>query len=131
MPAGRKNFEPTEQQRRMVESLAGCGTTQDAIARIMEIDSKTLRKHFRRELDCGEDKANAQVANTGFKMAVSGKFPIMTKFWLQARNGWKESSRQYAIDEEHPLSIAAARAAIAEATLSRPKEDEDEEPITS
>jgi hypothetical protein len=63
MPAGRRKFEPTEQQRRMAESLAGCGTPQDAIARIMEIDPKTLRKHFRRELACGADKAIAQVAN--------------------------------------------------------------------
>lgn len=129
MPAGRKNFDPTEQQRRMAESLAGCGMRQEAIARMMEIDPKTLRKHFRRELDGGADKANAQVAGTAFKMATSGECPLMTKFWLQTRNRWT-SRPEYVRDEDYPLSIAAARAAIAEATLSRPKEDEDEEPIT-
>jgi hypothetical protein len=132
MPAGRKNFEPTEQQRRTAESLAGCGTPQEDIARLMDIDPKTLRKHFRRELDCGAAKANAQVANTVFKMATSGKCPAASIFWVKTRNGWRETSRvEHAPVGESPISIAAARTMLAELPLSRPKEDEDEEPITS
>jgi hypothetical protein len=130
MPAGRKTFEPTEPQRRMVESLAGCGTPQEGIASIMDINSKTLRKHFRRELDCGAAKANAQVANTLFKMATSGKCPPATIFWTKTRNGWRETSRvEHATAAETLISIGAARTMLAEATLSRPKEDDDEEPI--
>lgn len=129
MPAGRRKFEPTEQQRRMAESLAGCGTPQEAIARIMEIDPKTLRKHFRRELACGADKALAQVANTLFKMATSGKCVPATIFFLKTRGRWTETSR--AEHAESPLSIDAARTMLAEATLSRPKEEDDEEPVTS
>ena len=132
MPAGRKTFEPTEQQRRMVESLAGCGTRQDAIARITGIDAKTLRKHFRHELNCGVDKANAQVANTLYKMATSGKCVAATIFWTKARNRWRETFRgEHKTDGENPMSIAAARAVLAEVILSRPKEDEDEQPITT
>jgi hypothetical protein len=132
MPAGRKNFEPTEQLRRMVESLAGCGTRQDAIARITGIDAKTLRKHFRHELDCGADKANAQVANTLYKMATSGNCVAATIFWAKARNHWRETSRaQHRTDTENPMSTAVARALLAQATRSRPKEDENEQPITN
>lgn len=131
MPAGRKSLEPTEQQRRMVESLAGCGTKQDAIARIMGIDPKTLRKHFRQELGCGGDKAIAQVAGTLFKMAISGECVAATIFFLKTRGGWRETPRGDHSDADNPLSIRAARTMLAKATLSRPKEDEDEEPITS
>jgi hypothetical protein len=132
MPAGRKSFEPTEQQRRMAESLAGCGTPQEGIASIMDIDPKTLRKHFRRELDCGAAKANAQVANTLFKMATSGKCAPATIFWAKTRNGWRETSRvEHAPAGDGPVSIAAARAILAQATLTRHEEDEDEKPVTS
>jgi hypothetical protein len=112
--------------------LAGCGTKQDAIARIMGIDAKTLRKHFRPELDCGADKANAQVAGAAHKMAISCKCPALTIFWLKTRNRWRETSRvEFASDAENPLSIAAARAILAQAPLTRPEEDEDEAPITN
>jgi hypothetical protein len=132
MPAGRKSFEPTEQQRRMVESLAGLGMPHDSIARLVDIDAKTLRKHFRRELDCGADKANAQVLSTLHKMATSGKYPAMTTFWCKTRLGMREVSRveHTGAGGESLLSIGTARSLLAEAALSRPQEDEDEQPIT-
>lgn len=131
MPAGRKNFEPTEQQRRNVETLAGYGLKQDAIARMLQIDPKTLRKHFRHELDCGADKANAQVAGTLFKMAVSGDCVAATIFWLKTHLNWRDALRvQHAGAAGEVLSIPAARAVLAQAALSRPKEDDDEQPLT-
>ena len=132
MPAGRKSFAPTEQQRRMVESLAGFGMPHESIARLVDIDPKTLRKYFRRELD-GADKANAQVLSTFHKMATSGKHPVMTIFWCKTRLGMREVSRveHTGVAGESLLSISAARSVLAEATLSRPKEDEDEQPLTT
>jgi len=130
MPAGRKNFEPTEQQRRMAESLAGCGIKQKAIARIMEIDAKTLRKHFRHELACGADKAIAQVANTLYKMATSGKCVAATIFFLKSRGKWTETSRMGYAGGDGPVSIDVARSMLAKLAHSRYKEDEDEGPIT-
>ena len=130
MAAGRKSFEPTDQQRRMAESLAGCGTRQDAIARIMGIDAKTLRKYFRHELACGSDKAIAQVAGSLFKMAISGDCVAATIFFLKTRGGWTETSRAQQVSGDGPLSINAARKMLAKLMPSRPKEDDDEEPIT-
>jgi hypothetical protein len=127
MPAGRKSFEPTEQQRRNVETLAGYGLKQDAIARMLQVDPKTLRKHFRHELDGGADKANAQVAGTLFRMAVSGDCVAATIFWLKTHLNWRE--KRAGTDGE-VLSIPAVRAILAQAALSRPKEDDDELPLT-
>jgi len=68
----RPSFQPTEQQRRTVRALAGIGTKQDDIAMVLQISSRTLRKHFRVELDRGGLEANGQVAQALFKKAVSG-----------------------------------------------------------
>jgi hypothetical protein len=46
---------------------------------------KTLRKHYRHELDCGALEANNEVAQTMYKMAASGKFQAATMFWLKCR----------------------------------------------
>jgi len=51
-----------------------------------------LRRHFRPELDKSATEANAQVAQTLFKMAISGKFPLATIYWMKARAGWRDQA---------------------------------------
>jgi hypothetical protein len=87
---GRPSFEPTEQQRRQVMTMVGLGIIQDDIARWLEIDDKTLRKHFRRELDTGATEANMRVASSLFQMATQDKVPAAAIFWMKARAGWKD-----------------------------------------
>ena len=88
----RPRFTPTPEQRRLVKSLAAYGTPQELIARRLGIRSpKTLRKHFRQELDDGILEANAKVAQTMYEMATSGEHPTATMFWLRTRNGWRDS----------------------------------------
>jgi hypothetical protein len=73
----RPQFEPSEEHRRSVQTMAGYGIPEDVIARTIGpkgIDPKTLRKHFRRELLLGSTWANAQVAKTLFQMATSADF---------------------------------------------------------
>ncbi len=53
----------------MPERLPGKGT-EDDIALVLGIDAKTLRKHFRVELDVVFVKANAKVAESIFMQAV-------------------------------------------------------------
>ena len=56
----------------------------------MDMDAKTLRKHFRRELDRGTIEANAKVAQTLFTMATVDKNVAAAIFWMKARGGWRE-----------------------------------------
>src|ERR1700722_12464259 len=87
----RPKLIPTDENRRLVVSLSACGIPQLQIARRLEIRSlKTLRKHYRNELDRGYMEANASVAKTLFTMATSGQHPVATIFWLKSRAGWKE-----------------------------------------
>ena len=83
-------YDPTEDQRRTVKAMAGFGVPQDDVAAYLEIDPKTLRKHFRRELDGGTLEANAKVAQSLFNMATSGKNVAAAIFWMKARGGWRE-----------------------------------------
>jgi len=71
-PVGRPPFEPTDKQRGMVEALAALGMNQTVIAAYpeIEIDEKTLREHFRRELDFGLTKLLAGAVNQLGRCAV-------------------------------------------------------------
>ena len=81
--------------------MAGFGVPQEDIATLLEIDAKTLRKHFRTELDRGTIEANAKVAQTLFTMATVDKNVAACIFWMKARAGWRE--KPLPDEEEKPL----------------------------
>lgn len=73
--------------------MAACGIDQEQIAARIGIRSpKTLRRHYRQELDRGSVDANTRVAQTLLKMATSGNHAAATIFWLKSRAGWKDHS---------------------------------------
>jgi hypothetical protein len=77
-------FVPTEEPRRTVKAMAAYGIKQEGIARVLRFRSpQTLRKHFREELDLGEIEGVAQVAQTHYQMARSGKYPASTIHCLE------------------------------------------------
>ena len=90
----RPKIRPTDDQRHLVKSLAACGIRQEEIARMIGIRSpKTLRLHFRQELDRGETEANYKVAQALFKKALAGD-TMAAMFWLKNRAvGWKDRPR--------------------------------------
>jgi hypothetical protein len=95
-------FEPTDEQRRTVKAMAGFGVPQDDIAKHIEIDPKTLRRHFRRELDAGTLEANAKVAQSLFNMATQGRNVAAAIFWMKARAGWREK-HEVQVTSDRPL----------------------------
>ncbi len=75
-----------------MRSLSAYGIRQDAIARVLHFrTSKTLRQHFREELDLGAIEAVAEVAQTHYQMAKSGKYPASTMHFLDKRQRWLEA----------------------------------------
>jgi hypothetical protein len=74
--------------------MAAYGIPAPDIARTIGIDSKTLRKHYRDELDLGATKANAQVAGFLFTAAKSGNVTAQI-FWLKTRARWKEPAAEH------------------------------------
>jgi hypothetical protein len=69
-----------------VKSLAAYAIKHEGIARMIGLRSvKTLRKHFREELVLGLFEAVAQVCQTHYQMARSGKHAACTIDFLNRR----------------------------------------------
>ncbi|MES2531939.1 MAG: hypothetical protein V4636_12955 [Pseudomonadota bacterium] len=86
---GNPKYVPDDKARSKVEMLSAVGVPHDDIARMIGIDPKTLRLHFREELDLGSAKATAQIAQRLYQRAIGGDLGAMI-FWLKARAGWRE-----------------------------------------
>ena len=87
---GRRAHRPDPALRRQVEAMAAYGIPEIDISRVVGVDPKTLRKHYREELDLGETKANAQVAGFLFNAARNGNVTAQI-FWLKTRAKWRET----------------------------------------
>lgn len=92
MPKTKTPHEPTDATRQTVQLHATVGTRQDVIARVLGIDAKTLRKHYRDELDISSAKANATIGGALFNKAKGGDTSAMM-FWMKTRGGWRETER--------------------------------------
>lgn len=86
----RPKLNPTEDQRRMVKTMTAMGAKQEEVAARIGVRSpKTLRKHFRKELDQGGSEANMTVAQALYKEAKGGDVKA-AMFWLKCRAGWRD-----------------------------------------
>ena len=96
---GRPPHEPDPVLRRQVEALAGYGIPEADIAGVVGIDPKTLRRHYRHELDHGHVKANAKVAENLFRKATGEGREAVTAaiFWLKTRAGWRETPQTHEV----------------------------------
>jgi hypothetical protein len=101
----RQAHEVTETSRRLVKSMVALGCRHEDVATMLEVTPKTLRKHYRVELDRGAIEANAKVMQSLFTMATSGKHAAATIFWAKTRCGLREGGRERDKREETSSSI--------------------------
>lgn len=122
-PRGPIAHVPSDIERRSVEAMAAVGTPQAEIAKVLEMSEKTLREHYRRELDTAAIKANARVGQSLYAMAVGdiarGIEPNFqaAKWWSQARMGWKAQIEITSADLRTAVSVAARFLADRESIL--------------
>src|SRR3954465_15640222 len=113
MPSGRPAYQPTDKDRRMVETLTGMGATQDEIAGLIGVSDVTLRKYYDLELQQGVLKANMQVAQSLFDLATKQKNVAACIWWLKTRGGWKESATTIDMHQSYvvraPAPVESAR----------------------
>jgi hypothetical protein len=98
---GRKPHEPTKQTIELVSLHATMGTDQETIADLLDIDSKTLRKHYRKELDHSVAKANAKMGGVLYNKALAGDTTAMI-FWMKTRAGFREKQDE---QKQPPTSV--------------------------
>ena len=91
---------PTEKTRAEVAALYSYGIPQKEIASFIGIDTKTLSKHYREELDVAQVKAHAAVGRFLFQSATGATLKEgashsdcvrAAMFWAKTRMGWKET----------------------------------------
>ena len=87
------SFKPTDEERQLVEQMTAVGIPQESVCLMVRdgIDDKTLRKHFRRELDTAKIKANAKIGGSLFNKAIGGDTTAAI-FWAKTQMGWKEQT---------------------------------------
>lgn len=102
-----KSHEPTKALRDTVSLHAMVGTPQDIIAEILGIDPKTLRKHYRKELDHATHMANATIGGALFNKAKSGDGAAQM-FWMKTRAGWREKREDTVPDNNITVTIRDA-----------------------
>ncbi len=92
-PGGRPAFKPNERQQYSVGLMCSIGIPQDQIALSLGIAPKTLRQHFRAELDVGATKMITRVADSLVRQAISGNVSACI-FILKCRAGWRDSGEE-------------------------------------
>ena len=86
----RKPHQPTDQLRKQVKVMAALGMPQEDIGKVIGIDAKTLRLHYRGELDSGLAEVTAKIGANLVQTALgSGRDAFKAQqFFLKMRAGW-------------------------------------------
>lgn len=120
-------FKPTPHQAREVAVMACLGIDPKDIALVLNIELKLLNLYYAKELKVSKNLANAMVARVALRMAMSGAMPDMTKFWLKAQAGWKETSNIDITSKGDKLEGTSARdkvkAALSSAAPKAPQSE--------
>lgn len=124
---GQPPFAPTPEHKAMVQALCCTGATHTDIAKLMGmmpgvpdkgIDNKTLRKHFRNELDFGEKLANANVVAALYRNATKLNNVSAQIWWTKNKLGWRSCEPKLPQDDDGsqdaPTVAAKLRAIAAE-----------------
>ena len=86
---GKPPHEPTEKDRMLVRLGSATGMPQEDIAKVIGITAKTLREHYRDELDTGKAKANMMVAGELYKLCAAGNVAAIL-FWCKHQMNFVE-----------------------------------------
>jgi len=122
---GRSTYRPTKVDRGIVHSMVTVGFDQNAICTRLGITNKTLRNHYRRELD------NAYITlvhNTRVQVIARAKTDTQALIYLSRVLGWNDRPAQPAVNLNLGLSLAdmdedAMRAELAEILIAPNRAD--------
>lgn len=102
-------FAPTPYQSRQVSVMAALGLEARDIALVLDVEERLVKNYYHKELKVSHNLANMMVAKVALQMAMSGRFPDMTKFWLKTRGGWKETVAAQMSDGKNDADLGSAK----------------------
>lgn len=80
---------PSRRGRRLVKGMIAGGMTQKAVAALMNISEDTLQKHYRMELDHGQEAAMSLLYRSLYRRALHGDTTAAI-FLLKSRGGFRD-----------------------------------------
>jgi hypothetical protein len=120
--ARKPSKEPlTDSEYSKAEALAGQGCGVAQLAGYFGFSKPTFEVMVKNDLrlkdaiERGRGYGNGAIVGKAFEMAMSGKHPAMTIFWLKCRMHWKEPTLQV---QENDESYSEKDASKAEAFLN-------------
>ncbi|RWM08956.1 RNA polymerase subunit sigma-70 [Mesorhizobium sp.] len=89
---GRPPHKPNQARRQIVEFLAGAAISQAEICAVLGIDRKTLRRHYRRELDRVAARVETELVGDLLRIAGGNDGTALKAviFALRSCFGWSE-----------------------------------------
>ena len=78
---------PTEETREKVVEFSCAGYNQQQIGDYLDIDEKTLRKHYRNELDKAKMEKTIALSGSLYRDALAGNEQAR-EFWLKCQARW-------------------------------------------
>ncbi len=96
---GRGKLEIALGDVQKIEELSSKGLRKEVIANALGLSLSSFERREKENeeisaaLRRGKSKAIEQVSETAFQMAVSGKHPNMTMFWLKCHAAWSDEER--------------------------------------
>lgn len=103
MTRGMPPHEPTQESRAEVKALAAYGISHEQIGQYIGIDPKTLRKHYRADLDEAVTKAHAAVgkylysAASGAALSKGASHSDCIRaamFYAKTQMNWRETEHE-------------------------------------
>lgn len=85
--------QATEENKQKVIDLSCNGFNQEDIADYLDIDDKTLRKHYRIELNKAKRDKTIALGNKLYLRALDGD-PQAQEFWLKCQGKWSYAKAQ-------------------------------------
>lgn len=107
---------PTVESRRVVESSSGIGLRHEIIGILIGIDDKTLRLHYRQELDMGKARAHSKITQTLFDKATIDKDTTSLIWWTKTQLNWAETVKQVVTGENGAPLLTAIQVQFVEPT---------------
>lgn len=96
---GREKIVVSSDDIQKIQELSSKGLRKEVIANALGLSLSTFERREKENelisiaLRRGKSKAIEQVSETAFQMAVSGKHPNMTIFWLKSNAAWNEETK--------------------------------------
>ena len=100
---GSPEHEPSLESKAKVIGFVCAGFSQTQIANYLDIDEKTLRKHYRYELDNAKMEKISALSNNAYKMAMDGD-QKMTEFVLKCQGRWSYAKSPEDADAQQKLT---------------------------